>query len=115
MFNRDSRNCLRFNYNMNGFHTGILRVFMDSGEGRKEKWQMKGDQKAQWTSAAVDVEMTGMRDVCNTLYRSYLNIQYVFRTVVYVEIQNFIKTGDPIIRNMWNKVLSLLCHVLQNG
>ncbi len=50
---------------MNGFHTGILRVFTNTGNGREIKWALQGDQMQDWKQAAVDLTINNPREVSN--------------------------------------------------
>ena len=57
------RVCLRFNYNMNGFHVGALSVYIVENGVRKEKWRLVGDQLQNWRPAAADLNMDGVSQV----------------------------------------------------
>ena len=61
---RGGEGCLRFFYNMNGFHTGTLSVFVRENNGpRKTMWALAGDQKQNWYRAAVDLSMNSINEV----------------------------------------------------
>ena len=52
-----TKECLRFAFNMNGFHTGHLRVYTKAGAGapRKIPWTMMGDKGIEWKHATVEL------------------------------------------------------------
>jgi len=62
--NPSETKCMRFYFTMNGFHTGILRVYrVISDVLRDFLWMMSGDQLPGWKIAAVDINMTSVTEV----------------------------------------------------
>ena len=68
--------CLRFAYNMNGFHMGELMVFVMENGQKKEKWTMSGDQLQDWHLAAVDLRMNSVSQVSAQANRSSPSISH---------------------------------------
>jgi len=49
---------------MNGFHSGLLRVYVRLGHGpRVVRWQMYGDQLPGWRSADIELNITSVTEV----------------------------------------------------
>lgn len=56
--------CVRFQYNMNGFHIGTLRVATDTVMGDTVyAWNIGHNQTASWNKAAVDINTTTVDQV----------------------------------------------------
>ncbi len=62
-FENVGQNCLRFYYNMNGFHTGTLRMFVNSGSGREIQWSNTGDQYQEWKQISLDLNINNPTEV----------------------------------------------------
>jgi len=64
VYDGNTRKCLRFSYCMNGYHSGMLRVYVRLGGGpRNVRWQMHGDQLPGWKSADIELNMTAVTEV----------------------------------------------------
>ena len=56
--------CLRFGYNMNGYHAGRLTVYKRvAGGPRQSVWSLAGDHGFRWHYAAVYVQMKRVTEV----------------------------------------------------
>jgi len=56
--------CLQFYYCMNGFHTGLLRVFVRQGDGPPRFiWIISGDLGPGWKSVSLDLVLTPETEV----------------------------------------------------
>lgn len=65
--------CLRFFYCMNGFHTGILRVYRIVNDiSRDFVWKMSGDRLPGWKMAAIDLNMTSVTEVIYINFNSLM-------------------------------------------
>jgi len=61
------RKCLRFFYCMNGYHSGLLRVYVRRGDSpRTVRWQMYGDQLTGWRSADIELNITSVTEVLHS-------------------------------------------------
>jgi len=67
VYSGSARKCLRFFFCMNGYHSGLLRVYVRVGGGpRQVCWQMHGDQGPDWRSADIELNMTSVTEVPTT-------------------------------------------------
>ena len=49
---------------MNGYHSGLLRVYVREGDGpRVVRWQMYGDQQPGWKSADIELIVSPITEV----------------------------------------------------
>ena len=56
--------CVRFDYNMNGYHTGTLRVFTQVNGGPPvTSFELQGDQMITWKHAALDLDLGASTEV----------------------------------------------------
>ena len=62
-FTRSGDVCLNFQYSMNGFHIGELRVYVIQNGVREVKWRLAGNQQPGWKRAAVMIDMSGVTQV----------------------------------------------------
>lgn len=71
----EGQHCLKFSYNMYGFHTGTLSVFLSTVEKYEEIWTKKKQQTAssEWKKAFVKINLHIDDKVNSAQFLSELN------------------------------------------
>ena len=90
--------CLRFAYNMNGYHMGTLLVYVIENGVKKEKWKMVGDQLQNWRQAAVDLRMNSVSQVKHAhpieILKANMPQSYrLIKTLIFVYISRIVRTS----------------------